>query len=95
MTGLKQDDPSISSVPVYGDVTAVKSPGLTLGGGEVEGVELDADAMRLAQMGYTQDMQRNFSVVSLLGVAFSLANSWFGISVYSFSVLLAGSFWEF
>ncbi|GLA37789.1 hypothetical protein AnigIFM63309_004762 [Aspergillus niger] len=41
---------------------------------------LDDDARRLAEMGYTQDMQRNFSVLSLLGVAFSLANSWFGIS---------------
>ncbi|PIG82794.1 choline transport protein [Aspergillus arachidicola] len=41
---------------------------------------LDGDARRLAEMGYTQDMQRNFSVMSLLGVAFSLANSWFGIS---------------
>ncbi|GKZ39301.1 hypothetical protein AbraIFM66950_012245, partial [Aspergillus brasiliensis] len=41
---------------------------------------LDDDARRLAEMGYTQDMRRNFSVLSLLGVAFSLANSWFGIS---------------
>ncbi|KAI9933978.1 hypothetical protein ASPWEDRAFT_35956 [Aspergillus wentii DTO 134E9] len=42
--------------------------------------DLDADAAKLAEMGYTQDMERNFSVISLLGVAFSLANSWFGIS---------------
>ncbi|KAE8151702.1 amino acid transporter [Aspergillus avenaceus] len=42
--------------------------------------EMDADEKRLAEMGYNQDMQRNFSVFSLLGVAFSLANSWFGIS---------------
>ena len=31
-------------------------------------------------MGYVQDMKRNFSVFSLLGVGFSLTNSWFGIS---------------
>jgi len=31
-------------------------------------------------MGYVQDMKRNFSVWSLLGVGFSLTNSWFGIS---------------
>jgi choline transport protein len=31
-------------------------------------------------MGYTQDMNRNFSVWSVLGVGFSLTNSWFGIS---------------
>ncbi|KAF2083434.1 choline transport protein, partial [Saccharata proteae CBS 121410] len=41
---------------------------------------IDADAAKLATMGYTQDLQRNFSVWSVLGVGFSLTNSWFGIS---------------
>ena len=41
---------------------------------------IDADALKLAEMGYTQDMQRGFSVWSVLGVGFSLTNSWFGIS---------------
>ena len=41
---------------------------------------IDEDAMKLAEMGYTQEMQRNFSVWSVLGVGFSLTNSWFGIS---------------
>lgn len=41
---------------------------------------LDADALKLAEMGYVQDMRRNFSVWSVLGVGFSLTNSWFGIS---------------
>ncbi|KAF1977729.1 amino acid transporter [Bimuria novae-zelandiae CBS 107.79] len=40
----------------------------------------DQDALKLAEMGYTQDMQRNFSVFSVLGVGFSLTNTWFGIS---------------
>jgi choline transport protein len=40
----------------------------------------DADALKLAEMGYSQDMKRNFSVFSVLGVGFSLTNSWFGIS---------------
>lgn len=40
----------------------------------------DLDAQKLAQMGYTQDMKRNYSVLSVLGVGFSLTNSWFGIS---------------
>lgn len=31
-------------------------------------------------MGYTQDMKRTFTVWSVLGVGFSLTNSWFGIS---------------
>lgn len=42
--------------------------------------ELDDDARKLAEMGYTQDMKRNYSVLSVLGVGFSLTNSWFGIS---------------
>ncbi|KAJ4369074.1 choline transporter [Neocucurbitaria cava] len=41
---------------------------------------VDPDALKLAEMGYTQDMSRNFSVWSVLGVGFSLTNSWFGIS---------------
>ena len=41
---------------------------------------LDADALKLAEMGYTQDMRRNYTVLSVLGVGFSLTNSWFGIS---------------
>ena len=41
---------------------------------------LDSDALKLAEMGYTQDMKRSFSVLSVLGVGFALTNSWFGIS---------------
>ncbi|EAS27491.2 amino acid permease [Coccidioides immitis RS] len=41
---------------------------------------LDEDAQKLAAMGYSQDMKRKFSVLSLLAVGFSLTNSWFGIS---------------
>lgn len=41
---------------------------------------IDSDALKLAEMGYTQDMKRNYSVLSVLGVGFSLTNSWFGIS---------------
>lgn len=41
---------------------------------------MDEDAMKLAAMGYKQDMKRQFSVLSLLAVGFSLTNSWFGIS---------------
>lgn len=36
--------------------------------------------IHITEMGYDQDMKRNFSVWSLLGVGFSLTNSWFGIS---------------
>ena len=41
---------------------------------------LDLDALKLAEMGYAQDMKRNYSVISVLGVGFSLTNSWFAIS---------------
>ena len=45
-----------------------------------DAASIDQDALKLAEMGYTQDMQRNFSVLSVLGVGFSLTNTWFGIS---------------
>ncbi len=41
---------------------------------------LDTDAARLAEMGYTQELKRNFSVVSVLGLGFSLTNSWWAIT---------------
>ena len=41
---------------------------------------IDHDALKLQEMGYTQDMQRKFSVWSVLAVGFSLTNSWFAIS---------------
>ncbi|KAL8751507.1 MAG: hypothetical protein Q9184_006047, partial [Pyrenodesmia sp. 2 TL-2023] len=41
---------------------------------------LDVDALKLAEMGYKQDLKRNYTVLSVLGVGFSLTNSWWGIS---------------
>jgi len=41
---------------------------------------LDIDALALAQMGYNQNLKRNYTWFSLLGVGFSLTNSWWGIS---------------
>lgn len=47
----------------------------------IEGLKsADLDEAHLAEMGYKQDMRRNYSVISVLGVGFSLTNSWFGIS---------------
>ena len=40
----------------------------------------DDDALRLAELGYVQQLSRKFSVWSILGVGFSLTNSWFGLS---------------
>ncbi|KAI9880744.1 MAG: hypothetical protein M1830_000633 [Pleopsidium flavum] len=63
---LNEKDLHIGRAPSPDDIADLKS--------------LDSDALKLAEMGYTQDMKRNFSVISLLGVGFSLTNSWFGIS---------------
>ncbi|KAL9030065.1 MAG: hypothetical protein Q9196_001778 [Gyalolechia fulgens] len=41
---------------------------------------LDSDALKLAEMGYKQDLRRNYTVLSVLGVGFSLTNSWWGIA---------------
>ncbi|KAL8754704.1 MAG: hypothetical protein Q9199_004152 [Rusavskia elegans] len=41
---------------------------------------LDSDAQKLATMDSSQDLRRNQSVLSVLGVGFALTNSWFGIS---------------
>lgn len=48
------------------------------------------DDDRLAEMGYTQELQRNFSVLSVLGVGFSLTNSWFGISTSMITGISSG-----
>ncbi|KAI9709921.1 MAG: hypothetical protein M1820_002999 [Bogoriella megaspora] len=48
--------------------------------GSSGGKDLDADALKLAHMGYTQDIRRKYTVWSVLGVGFSLTNSWYGIS---------------
>ncbi|KAI5305978.1 hypothetical protein KEM56_002672 [Ascosphaera pollenicola] len=45
---------------------------------------------RLAEMGYSHELQRNFSVLSLLGVGFSLTNSWFGISTSMITGISSG-----
>ncbi|KAL8747476.1 MAG: hypothetical protein Q9190_000643 [Brigantiaea leucoxantha] len=47
---------------------------------EMDLKSIDSDALKLAEMGYTQDLKRNYTVLSVLGVGFSLTNSWFGIS---------------
>lgn len=41
---------------------------------------LDNDALKLTEMGYVPSLKRNYSVFSILGVGFSLTNSWFAIS---------------
>lgn len=45
-----------------------------------DGKTLDDDALHLAQMGYSQELKRNYTWISLFGVGFTLTNSWWGIS---------------
>lgn len=40
----------------------------------------DSDALALKSMGYDPSLRRNYSKISVLSVAYSLTNSWFGIS---------------
>jgi choline transport protein len=48
--------------------------------GRRQSITDDDDALRLAELGYVQQLSRKFSVWSILGVGFSLTNSWFGLS---------------
>ncbi|KAJ5738623.1 amino acid transporter [Penicillium malachiteum] len=45
-----------------------------------EGKVLDLDEQRLREMGYPRPIGRKYSVISVLGVAYSLTNSWWGLS---------------
>lgn len=38
------------------------------------------DAAALANLGHKQELQRNFSMVSMLGLAFAILNSWTALS---------------
>jgi choline transport protein len=40
----------------------------------------NADADRLAQLGYASELKRNFSLISMLGLAFAILNSWTALS---------------
>ncbi|KAI5293087.1 hypothetical protein KEM52_005843, partial [Ascosphaera acerosa] len=55
-----------------------------------EKADANSDVFRLEEMGYTQELQRNFSVLSVLGVGFSLTNSWFGISTSMITGIASG-----
>ena len=55
-----------------------------------ETAALDLDAQKLQEMGYAQDMRRKYSVLSVLGVGFSLTNSWWAISTAFVTGLSSG-----
>lgn len=45
-----------------------------------DSIPSDRDALRLAELGYHQDLTRKFTIWSILGTAFALTNSWAGLS---------------
>ncbi|GAB7354307.1 hypothetical protein MBLNU459_g4826t1 [Dothideomycetes sp. NU459] len=56
----------------------VESPERSVQGNEGP---LDADELRLAQMGHTQELNRHFSIVSLVGLASTTTISWTGLGL--------------
>lgn len=58
------------------------STGVSSSVGDALHIDLNADqdAINLTNLGYKQEMKRNFSLFSVLSMAFTLTNSWFGIS---------------
>ncbi|KAK2796749.1 hypothetical protein FQN50_009430 [Emmonsiellopsis sp. PD_5] len=53
---------------------------------------VDADDLCLEQMGYVPQMKREFSLIQLIGSAYTLANSWLGVaSGFTTGITAAGS----
>lgn len=76
-----ENDQHVRGVEITPTTSSSSSSSHDLSGLEAhEASTTDRDALALAAMGYEQVMQRNFSILSVLGVGFSLTNSWFGIS---------------
>ncbi|KAH8704639.1 choline transport protein [Phaeosphaeriaceae sp. PMI808] len=53
-------------------------------------ISMDADELRLAQMGHTQELQRHFSVLSLIGLASTTTISWTGLGLGLITEIGAG-----
>ncbi|CAM1510694.1 Fc.00g010290.m01.CDS01 [Cosmosporella sp. VM-42] len=70
------------------DESGVPSRGGKLKG--LEGADLDADALRLAQMGHTQELKRHFSILSLIGLASTTTISWTGLGLGLITEIGAG-----
>ncbi|CEN60862.1 amino acid/polyamine transporter I [Aspergillus pseudodeflectus] len=52
--------------------------------------EMDADELRLAQMGHTQELKRHFSTLSLIGLASTTTISWTGLGLSIVTEINAG-----
>ncbi|KAI1080004.1 choline transport protein [Whalleya microplaca] len=51
---------------------------------------LDADELRLAQMGHTQELKRHFTILSLIGLASTTTISWTGLGLGIVTEISAG-----
>ncbi|EPS34174.1 hypothetical protein PDE_09138 [Penicillium oxalicum 114-2] len=51
---------------------------------------MDADELRLAQMGHTQELKRHFSILSLIGLASTTTISWTGLGLGIVTEINAG-----
>ncbi|KAL4807473.1 amino acid/polyamine transporter I [Aspergillus unguis] len=52
--------------------------------------EMNADELRLAQMGHTQQLERHFSILSLIGLASTTTISWTGLGLSIVTEINAG-----
>ncbi|RKK85625.1 putative beta-galactosidase B [Fusarium oxysporum] len=71
------DDQGISSMKRSLDISETKA-------------EIDADELRLAQMGHTQELNRHFSTLSLIGLASTTTISWTGLGLGLITEIGAG-----
>ncbi|KAJ5906293.1 uncharacterized protein N7473_003209 [Penicillium subrubescens] len=55
-----------------------------------EGSTMNADELRLAQMGHTQELKRHFSILSLIGLASTTTISWTGLGLGIVTEINAG-----
>jgi amino acid transporter len=79
--GEKTEIGRMPSPDYGGDTKSIDSDAMKLAGLYISTFSYSlVKLIKLLEMGYQQDMRRNFSVWSVLGVGFSLTNSWFAIS---------------
>ncbi|KAL4791104.1 amino acid/polyamine transporter I [Aspergillus venezuelensis] len=55
-----------------------------------EASDMNADELRLAQMGHTQELKRHFSILSLIGLASTTTISWTGLGLSIVTEINAG-----
>ncbi|KAK8090397.1 hypothetical protein PG997_005358 [Apiospora hydei] len=72
------------------DETTSKTGGVVDTTASVEKQHMNADELRLAQMGHTQELKRHFTIVSLIGLASTTTISWTGLGLGIVTEINAG-----